>query len=88
MHDVDAALTANGEFLPWLYSQNQPFYDLAYADDTALLAGTAISAEQLFHTLQHVASSSNLHLNLKKCLLTLPHLTQRHHVHRRHTNHN
>ncbi|CAE7610120.1 Pol, partial [Symbiodinium sp. CCMP2456] len=39
MHDVDAELTANGEFLPWLYSQNQPFYDLAYADDTALLAG-------------------------------------------------
>ena len=34
MHDVDAALTANGEFLPWLHSQNQPFYDLAYADDT------------------------------------------------------
>ena len=69
MHDVDAALTANGEFLPWLYSQNQPFYDLAYADDTAPLVGTAISAEQLFHTLQRVDSSSNLHLNLKKCLL-------------------
>ena len=29
------------EFLPWLYSQNQPFYDLAYADDTALLAVAA-----------------------------------------------
>ncbi|CAE7861948.1 ODA1, partial [Symbiodinium sp. KB8] len=50
-------------------SQNQPFYDLAYADDTAPLVGTAISAEQLFHTLQRVDSSSNLHLNLKKCLL-------------------
>ena len=24
MHDVDKELTANGEFLPWLYSQNQP----------------------------------------------------------------
>ena len=69
MHDVDQKLTANGEFLPWLYSQNQPFYDLAYADDTALIAGTAKRAEQLLHTLQKVASHSNLHLNLKKCVL-------------------
>ena len=69
MHDVDQELTANGEFLPWLYSQNQPFYDPAYADDTALIAGTASRAEQLLHTLQKVASHSNLHLNLKKCVL-------------------
>ena len=66
MHDVDQELTANGEFLPWLYSQHQPVYDLAYADDTALIAGTAKSAEQLLHTLQKVG---NLHLNLKKCVL-------------------
>eukprot|EP00439_Symbiodinium_sp_Y106_P086170 s397_g31.t1 len=64
-----AELTANGEFLPWLYSQNQPFYDLAYADDTALIAGTAKKAEQLLHILQKVAAHSNLHLNLKKCVL-------------------
>ena len=69
MHDVDQELTANGQFLPWLYSQNQPFYDLAYADDTALIAGTAHRAELLLHTLQKVASHSNLHLNLKKCVL-------------------
>ena len=69
MHDVDQELTANGQFLPWLYSQNQPFYDLAYADDTALIAGTANRAELLLHTLQKVASHSNLHLNLKKCVL-------------------
>ena len=69
MHDVDQELTANGQFLPWLYSQNQSFYDLAYADDTALIAGTANRAEQLLHTLQKVASHSNLHLNLKKCVL-------------------
>ena len=69
MHDVDQELTANGEFLPWLYSQNQPFYDLAYADDTALIAGTAQRAEQLLHTLQRVAAHSNLHLNLTKCVL-------------------
>ena len=69
MHDVDQELTANGEFLPWLYSQNQPFYDPAYADDTALIAGTAKRAEQLLHILQKVAAHSNLHLNLKKCVL-------------------
>ena len=69
MHDVDQELTGNGEFLPWLYSQNQPFYDLAYADDTALIAGTAKRAEQLLHTLQKVASHSNLLLNLKKRVL-------------------
>ena len=55
--------------LPWLYSQNQPFYDLAYADDTALILGTATKAEQLLHILQKVAAHSNLHLNLKKCVL-------------------
>ena len=37
--------------------------------DTALLAGTSTRAEQLLHTLQRIASHSNLHLNLKKCVL-------------------
>ena len=32
-------------------------------------AGTATRAEQLLPTLQRVASHSNLHLNLKKCVL-------------------
>ena len=73
MHDVDQELTAHSEFFPWLYSQNQPFYDLAYADDTALIAGTAKRAEQLLHTLQKVAAHSNLHLNLKKCVLLRSH---------------
>ena len=39
------------------------------ADDTALIAGTATKAEQLLHILQKVAAHSNLHLNLKKCVL-------------------
>ena len=69
MDDVGQELTARGEFLPWLYSQNQPFYDLVYADDTALIAGTAQRAEQLLHILQRVAAHSNLHLNRKKCVL-------------------
>ncbi|CAE7256982.1 unnamed protein product, partial [Symbiodinium natans] len=69
MHDVDRELTAHGGSLPWLYSQNQPFYDLAYADDTALIASTAHRAEQLLHILQRIAAHSNLHLNLKKCVL-------------------
>ncbi|CAE7214369.1 unnamed protein product, partial [Symbiodinium natans] len=67
MHDVDRELTAHGGSLPWLYSQNQPFYDLAYADDTALIASTAHRAEQLLHILQRIAAHSNFHLNLKKC---------------------
>ena len=46
-------------------------------------------AEQLLHTLQRVASRSNLHLNLKKCVpLSSPtHLTQYHYIHRRHASH-
>ena len=75
-------------FLPWLYSQNQPFYDLAYADDTALLAGTATRAQQLLHTLQAVASHSNLRLNLKKCiLLRSPTSHKTDHLHKRYTCH-
>ena len=69
MHGVEQELTANGEFSTLAVQPNQPFYDLAYADDTALIAGTAKRAEQLLHTLQKVASHSNLHLNLKKCVL-------------------
>ncbi|CAE7260206.1 Pol [Symbiodinium natans] len=69
MHDVDVAITANGQNLPWLYSQNQAFYDLAFADDTALMSGTAAKTEQLLHAVQTTAAHSNLRLNVKKCML-------------------
>ena len=88
MHDVDQKLTANGEFLHWLYSQNQPFYDLAHADDTALIAGTAKRAEQLLHTLQQVAAHSNPPPEPEEVrTATLPYLTQHGPLHQRHPTH-
>ena len=40
-YDVDHQLTAEGGMMPWVFSQQRHFYDLAYADDTALVARTA-----------------------------------------------
>ncbi|OLP86514.1 hypothetical protein AK812_SmicGene32374 [Symbiodinium microadriaticum] len=49
--------------------QNQPFFDLAYADDTAIFTGTAERGQQVLHTLREVAAHSNLSLNYKKSVL-------------------
>ena len=40
----------NGGMMPWVFGQQTSFYDLAYADDTALVASTAERAEQLLLT--------------------------------------
>ena len=47
--------------MPWarVFSQQTPFYDLAYADDAALVAGTAERAEQLLEMVEAIASHSN-----------------------------
>ena len=55
--------------MPWVFSQQTPFYDLAYADDTALVAGTADRAEQLLSIVETIASHSNLQLNGEKSVL-------------------
>ena len=43
--------------MPWVFSQQAPFYDLAYADDTAPVADTAERAEQLFTVVDTATSS-------------------------------
>eukprot|EP00439_Symbiodinium_sp_Y106_P049792 s1083_g6.t1 len=40
--------------LPWLLSQSQSFYDLAYADDTAIFTGTTERGQQVLHKIQEV----------------------------------
>ena len=67
MADVDEALQQNGKMLPWLLSQNQEFYDLAYADDTAIFTRAAERGQQILHQIQEVAAFSNLSLNYKHC---------------------
>ena len=52
-----------------VFSQQTPFYDLAYVDDTALIAGTAGRAEQLLAVVETVASHCNLQLNWEKSVL-------------------
>ena len=52
-----------------VFSQQRHFYDLAYADDTALVARTAERAQQLLGVVETTAVHSNLTLNWDKCLL-------------------
>ena len=51
-----------------------PFYDLTYADDTVLIAGTAQRTEQLLTLVAH----SNLQLNWSKSLLLKSPSSQNH----------
>ena len=69
LHDVDSQLLENGGVMPWVFGQQTDFYDLAYADDTALVASTAERAEQLVALTETTAAHSNLALNWEKCLL-------------------
>ena len=65
-YDVDHQLTAEGGMMPWVFSQQRHFYDLAYADDAAR---TAERAQQLLGVVENTAAHSNLTLNWDKCLL-------------------
>ena len=70
MHDVEEALTEqHTKQIPWIHSEKQPLFDLAYADDTVLLGKSAESVQNALHHLQHIAQQSNLKLNLGKCEL-------------------
>ena len=59
--------------MPWVFEQQTNFYDLAYADDTSLVASTAERAEQLVALTKLTAAHSNLALNWDKCLLLKSH---------------
>ena len=74
LFDVDKQLL----LLPWVFSQQTPFYDLAYADDTALIAGTAQRTEQLLTLVENTAAHSNLQLNWTKSLLLMSPSSQNH----------
>ena len=73
LHDVDSQLLENGGMMPWVFGQQTNFYDLAYTDDTALVASTAERAEQLVALTEVTAVRSNLTLNWDKCLLLKSH---------------
>ena len=68
MHDVETAITNNNTVpAPWIHSQQHPLFDLAYADDTVILAKSQQKAQQILQTIQRIAQQSNLHLNMSKC---------------------
>ena len=69
LYDVDKQLLENGGLLPWVFSQQTPFYDLAYVDDTALIAGTAQRMEQLLTLVENTAAHSNPQRNGSRSLL-------------------
>ena len=75
LFDVDKQLLEGG-LLPWVFSRQTPFYDLVYADDTALIAGTAQRAEQLFTLIENAAAHSNLQLNWEQVPPQVPFLTE------------
>ena len=70
-YDVDHQLAAEGGMMPWVFSQQRHFYDLAYADDTALV-------EQLLGVVESTAAHSNLTLNWGKCLLLISPASRNH----------
>ena len=65
LRDVGSQLLENGGMMPWVFGQQTNFYELAYADDTALVALTEITA-----------AHSNLALNWDKCLLLKSHYSR------------
>ena len=77
-YDVDHQLTEEGGMMPWVFSQQRHFYDLAYADDAALVARTAERAQQLLGVVESTAAHSNLTLNWDKCLLLKSHASRNH----------
>ena len=68
LFDVDKQLLEDGGLLPWVSSQQTPFYDPAYADDMALI---------------DTAAHSNLQLNWSKSLL-LESPSSQNHVYNQH----
>jgi len=70
MHDVEAQMTDDhNTFLPTLHSQKHPLFDLAYADDTIILAKSAATTQRILHLIQDTAAQYNLKLNMGKCEL-------------------
>jgi len=70
MHDVTHLMTDNGtRQIPTIHSQNTPLFDLAYADDTALIGKSADTVQRALHHIQTTAAQYHLKLNMGKCEL-------------------
>ena len=72
MHDVEVAVRAkldeqNDPYIPYVHSAQVPLFDLAYADDTLIVARTARVAEFALHSIESIALQYNLRLNKSKC---------------------
>ena len=67
MEDVDREVEEHFGHKPWVHSAANPVTDLAYADDTLVVARTAEVAETILHSIQRTAKQYGLELNLGKC---------------------
>ena len=69
MADVETAMQNQGATpLPTLHSVNTPLFDLAYADDTALIGKSWGTVQRALHHIESIASQYNLKLNKSKCI--------------------
>ncbi len=69
MNEVDVELHEQLGHLPWVHSSDHPLSQLAYADDTMVVARSAALTERRLQTIQSKAFQFNIKLNLKKCEL-------------------
>ena len=57
----------NDPYVPYVHSAQYPLTDLAYADDTLVIARCARIAQLIVHSIETVATTYNLTLNRGKC---------------------
>ena len=87
MHDVQQDITKQGTVLmPTLHSQLRPLFDIAYADDTAIICKSAARCQEILHSVQEVAAQYNIKLNLSRCELLRMNATNDVHFHPMHSN--
>ena len=66
-HDVESPCVSQFGLLSGVINTPSPFWDLAYAHDTALLSNSAEHITRLLHLLQYEAHIKGLVLNFDKC---------------------
>ena len=66
-HDVEESYISQFGLLSGVINTPFPFWDLEYADDTALLSNSAQQISRLLRLLRKEASTSGLHFNFDKC---------------------
>ena len=67
LHDVEQDYIRINGTSPWVYSANQPLWDVEYADDTVLITRSASSLQEILNLLIPRALTIGLELNAGKC---------------------